>query len=42
MEMLVRVGRRQEIPEVLALWREAGSAPATTTTPGSAAMSATL
>jgi len=52
--MVVRVGRRQEIPEVvvrvgreefpevLALWREAGSPPATITTPGSAATSATL
>jgi len=40
--MLVRLGRREEIPEVLALWREAGSPPATTTAPGSAATSATL
>ena len=33
--MLVRAGRREEIPEVLALWREAGSVPGVSDDPAS-------
>jgi hypothetical protein len=35
LEAVVRPGRREEIPEVLGLWREAGSVPSVSDDPAS-------